>query len=227
MAVVRCVVEGGVTAASTLLSQSAAERTLHMVQKRFGVRSGSSARASRNDLPQLTRDLGFTRGAEIGVWKGAYSAAFCRGNRALHMDCVDPWLSYPAWLDTKNHLPPDEAARFIAEAHQKAVAALTGCNCTIWRMFSAQAAAHMPDRSLDFVYIDANHGYEAVLEDLTVWTPKIRPGGILAGHDYRRFTNKPTIHVVEAVDEYTRQHAIAPWFVLAADRTPSFLWVIH
>lgn len=180
---------------------------------------------SRDDLPELARSQGFTKGAEIGVWRGAYSAKFCAAG--LHMLCVDPWISYPAWQDTKNSLAPDAQERLMAEAYQDALARLTPLNATIVRKFSKDAAQDVPDRSLDFCYIDGNHVYDAVIEDLTIWSRKVRAGGFIAGHDYRVFANKPTIHVVAAVNDYTRAHGIDPWFVLAGDRTPSFLWVIR
>ncbi len=195
------------------------------------LRSGASQRLpvalkmSRRELPALCGRLGLTKGAEIGVWKGAFSASFCEANPKLHMLCVDPWLSYPAWLDTKNEMPIESATRFMDESYRTAVARLSLLNCTIVRKFSAEAAEAVPDRSLDFVYIDANHVYDAVIEDLTVWAPKVRSGGLVIGHDYRIFPNKPTIHVVAAVQAYTKAHQIDPWYTLSADRTPSFLWV--
>lgn len=205
---------------------SARDRLLAWPQTAMKTAQPVRLRMSRSQLPALCRDLGFMRGAEIGVWKGAYAVTFCQQNPSMHMLCVDPWVSYPAWLDTKNELPPDRAERFMEEAHRIAVATLTPYNTTITRAFSAEAAATVPDRSLDLVYIDANHVFEAVLEDLLCWMPKVRSGGIIAGHDFRRFTNKPTIHVVEAVQAYTRAHAVSPWFITAADRTPSWLWVV-
>lgn len=183
-------------------------------------------RMGRAHLPKLCRQLGFTTGAEIGVWKGAYAASFCEANPKMHMLCVDPWRSYPAWLDTKNALPVDQAQRAMSEAYQLAVERLSPLRCTIVREFSTAAAKTVPDRSLDFVFIDANHVQDAVLEDLEAWAPKVRAGGIVSGHDYRKFSNKPTIHVIEAVQAYTTAHAIDPWFLLAGDRTPSFLWVV-
>jgi hypothetical protein len=180
----------------------------------------------RNHLPGLCRELGFTKGAEIGVWRGAYSAAFCASNPAMHMLCVDPWVSYPAWQDTKNSLAPDAQERLMLQSFRDASDRLRPLNCTIVRQFSADAVQDVPDGSLDLAYIDANHVYDAVLEDLTLWSPKVRSGGIIAGHDFRVFANKPTIHVVEAVNDFTKAHAIDPWFILAADRTPSFMWVV-
>lgn len=180
----------------------------------------------RDDLPALCRVAGFTRGAEIGVWKGEFSAKFCEANPDLHILCVDPWLSYPAWLDTKNTMPPDQAVRVMEEAYDLARTRLAPFNHTIVRSFSVEAAKDVPDRSLDFAFIDGNHVEEAVYEDLTAWAPKVKSGGWIGGHDYRAFKNKPTIHVIEAVQRYTADHAIDPWFITAGDRTPSFLWVV-
>jgi len=50
---------------------------------------------------------------------------------------------------------------------------------------SAEAAPHIPESSLDFVFIDAIHTYEAVKQDIALWASKVRPAGLIAGHDYR------------------------------------------
>ncbi|CAK0856203.1 unnamed protein product [Prorocentrum cordatum] len=42
----------------------------------------------------------------------------------------------------------------------------------------------VPERSLDLVFLDARHDYEAVAADVVAWRPKVRPGGILSGHDF-------------------------------------------
>ena len=52
------------------------------------------------------------------------------------------------------------------------------------RMTSHQASKMFSDNSLDFVYIDANHSYESVREDLKIWYPKVTNGGYLFGDDY-------------------------------------------
>lgn len=51
------------------------------------------------------------------------------------------------------------------------------------RMLSAQAAQFFRNESLEFVFIDANHSYQHVRNDIRAWSPKVRPGGIIAGHD--------------------------------------------
>jgi predicted O-methyltransferase YrrM len=48
------------------------------------------------------------------------------------------------------------------------------------------AADYIKNQSLDLVFIDADHSYEAVVQDIKIWIPKIRSGGIIAGHDYMK-----------------------------------------
>lgn len=172
-------------------------------------------------LPELFVELGYRSGAEIGVWQGEYSARFCA--TGLQMLCVDPWLASAEWMATKPYLSPDRAAVVMEKAYRRACDRLSSCQ--IVRACSREAAEFVPDWSLDFVYIDGDHRYAAVMDDLTIWSRKVRSGGIVAGHDYRVSRHKPTTQVVKAVDTFTADHAIDPWFVLG-DATPSFLWVV-
>ncbi|CAE8643805.1 unnamed protein product [Polarella glacialis] len=61
-----------------------------------------------------------------------------------------------------------------------------GCpiNLELCRNFTHVCAEHYPDESFDFVYVDALHDRKSVLRDLRTWWPKLRPGGVMAGHDY-------------------------------------------
>jgi Methyltransferase domain len=54
----------------------------------------------------------------------------------------------------------------------------------IMKTFSSSASETFPDEYFDFIYIDADHTYDAVLEDLNKWYPKLKKGGIISGHDY-------------------------------------------
>ena len=53
-------------------------------------------------------------------------------------------------------------------------------------MTTTDAAKQVDDGSLDMVFIDAGHDYDSVREDIANWLPKVRPGGIVAGHDYQQ-----------------------------------------
>lgn len=61
---------------------------------------------------------------------------------------------------------------------------------------SWEVADQFEDGSIDFVFIDADHIYEHVRKDVLAWLPKVRPGGIIAGHDYN-----PPHEVERAVNE--------------------------
>jgi predicted O-methyltransferase YrrM len=65
---------------------------------------------------------------------------------------------------------------------------------------SWDVATRYPDESIDFVFLDASHAYESISRDIDAWRPKVKRGGLLAGHDYVHWTN-PEFGVVRAVNE--------------------------
>lgn len=177
---------------------------------------------NRRDLARLFADMGFTTGAEIGVWEGAYSIELCQANPGLKLICVDPWISYPEWVDRKNHRKHN-----MGSIYKTACERLRPYGCDIRRGFSSEVAATIPDSSLDFVYIDGNHNYPAICEDLRLWVPKVRTGGIVSGHDYRFYQKQQEIEVERAVNEYVAEHGIRPLVVFAGDKSPSFAWMVR
>ncbi len=72
---------------------------------------------------------------------------------------------------------------------------------------SVEAAEWYADESLDAVFIDANHTYESVKEDIAAWYPKVKKGGYIAGHDYFA---EPHPGVKKAVDEAMGGKLITP-----------------
>ena len=195
--------------------------TLQAISDRYRVSMRSpypiQLNASRKDLPLLCASLGFTNGAEVGVWKGEYSRLFCEAG--LHWTCVDPWKEYPEYDDNKNN--PIQ----INNAFLKATETLHPYRTTFLRMPSVDGAGFVPDRSLDVVYLDGNHTADFVRADVEAWAPKVRSGGLVAGHDYRINPRKPFIQVKQTIDRYTEDHQIAPWFIFAGDSSPSWMWV--
>ena len=65
-------------------------------------------------------------------------------------------------------------------------------------MDSIEASKKYEDNSIDFVFIDANHDYDYVKKDIEAWFPKVKTGGVIAGHDYHKHWKG----VVKAVDEF-------------------------
>lgn len=158
---------------------------------------------ARDELPALLNARGLLgRGAEIGVKLGAYSDELLSNWRGNELVSIDPWLSAdPDEYVDRSNVSQDEFDRYYQKTCERLAG--HGSRSTIWRMTSVEAAAKVPDRSFDFVYIDARHDYDSVLEDLEAWCSKVRPGGILAGHDYvDGDLPEGEFYVKSAVDEY-------------------------
>jgi hypothetical protein len=75
----------------------------------------------------------------------------------------------------------------------------------VWLLheFSAQAVSRFTDNYFDFIYIDGDHNYKAVKNDINIWWPKVKAGGILSGHDYC-----DTWGVKKAVDEFCEENKL-------------------
>lgn len=173
---------------------------------------------SRLDFIRWIRELDFRVGAEIGVAQGEFSKLIIVGNDQVKLYGVDPFEPYKGYKDyvkrsTFNELFNEANHRLCYFKQFEFV-----------KKYSMDAVKDFEDNSLDFIYIDANHEYEYVLQDITEWTKKVRPGGIVAGHDYinlRTPVNEAgerfKYGIKRAVQEYTAANNIRPWFVLGLD----------
>ena len=77
--------------------------------------------------------------------------------------------------------------------------------------WSLDAVRDFENKSLDFVYIDANHKFDSVIQDIIQWTSKVKRGGIVAGHDYHYY--RKGYGVVMAVKAYMKAHR-QNWYLL-------------
>jgi FkbM family methyltransferase len=140
--------------------------------------------ATRDELPIVLNERALLGcGVEVGVKEGEYSEHLLRSWQGCHLISVDPWQedAPDAYLDIAN--VPQQVHESFYDATVRRLTPF-GARSTIWRTTSTEAARVVPHHSLDFVYLDARHDFESVLEDLGAWFDKVRPGGILAGHDY-------------------------------------------
>jgi hypothetical protein len=139
---------------------------------------------SREELPILLNHRGLVgMGAEVGVKKAGFSDVILKLWEGRRLISIDPWCeAEPGDYVDRANVDQDEHEQFYRRARD--TLAKYGDRSDIWRLTSVEAAARVSPHSLDFVFIDARHDYESVLEDLEVWFDKVRPGGIFAGHDY-------------------------------------------
>jgi len=152
---------------------------------------------NRQELAKYFAELGFKVGAEIGVCKGYYSLTLCSENPGLTtLYGIDNWSNNSGTHRERNHRDSayrqtlERLAPFIEKGVYKII-----------RKSSMEALADISDGSLDFVYIDADHSYKAVKEDVEGWAPKVRDGGIVSGHDFYTFKSGAG-GIIPAVNEY-------------------------
>jgi SAM-dependent methyltransferase len=132
---------------------------------------------------------------EVGSWKGR-SAAFmaveiANSNKKIKFDCVDTWEG------SVEHIEFDEVVNNkLYDIFLTNIEPVKDIINPI-KMSSIEASKLYQDESLDFVFIDASHEYEDVKNDILAWLPKVKKGGILAGHDF----TDPFPGVVNAVNE--------------------------
>jgi hypothetical protein len=134
-------------------------------------------------------------GAELGAHAGKFTEELLMMFPDLTMYAVDAWAVTPGY---ESYDFPDIRKAFVRRT------ARFGKRVQPLQMDSVEAALHVKDASLDFVFIDADHSYAGVAADIDAWRCKVKPGGLLCGHDYLhpRFPG-----VAKAVDERVKATA--------------------
>lgn len=135
----------------------------------------------RYGFPQLLKEAGLTGiGVELGSFKAEY-AKFILKNWPGTLYLIDVWrgLDDAEYEDCSNH-------KLHSDIYAEAIKNLVGYEDRAYmlRAKGNQVVDIFKDNSLDFIYIDANHTYEAVKEDIIHWYPKVKSGGIVSGHDF-------------------------------------------
>lgn len=163
-------------------------------------------------------------GAEIGVEKGRFS------DEILNNPGIAKLYSIDVWSDLEGNFCEDiyRQAEQNLKKHKNRSVMIKGDSVSVSKTIK--------DESLDFVYIDANHSYEAVSEDLASWIKKVVIGGILSGHDYKqrggahtkyRLTSKMNNNghcgVKKAVNDFVANNGYT--LFTTKDRPPSWFFV--
>lgn len=119
---------------------------------------------------------------EVGCWKGKSSAFLVveaiNSNKKINIFCVDTWLG-------NDEIPKDDIDWKNGTVYEKFISNMKPVlgKFNIIRSPSTEASLLFEDESLDIVFIDASHHYIDVKNDIKCWLPKVKQGGILAGHD--------------------------------------------
>ena len=130
-------------------------------------------------------------GVEIGVEAGINALSISKSLKLKKLYLIDIWCKYTQ--DSNSYNYNKDYDRVKKKFKNKK-------NIIIIKGSSAKVAKTFPDNSLDFVYIDANHQYKYIKEDIKIWSTKVKENGYVCGHDY--FYKFPGI--IKAVDKFTK-----------------------
>ena len=161
-------------------------------------------------------------GVEIGVAQGDYSATILESAQPAELHLVDPWshledgsdlLGASAMLaDVDGAAGGEFGAPPENREGDEQFAAITARfqgdrRVRLHRQYSYKAAPGFADGCFDFVYLDGNHQYEFVLRDLQDFAAKLKPGGLLFGHDFFEdpFAKEEHYGVVDAVNTFLKR----------------------
>jgi predicted O-methyltransferase YrrM len=160
---------------------------------------------TRYDIPSIINARGYKRAVEVGLDHGYFSYYLLKHSALRMLWSVDSFQGKWAALEP-------EVRSMLSEF---------GDRSRIFIGTSAAAAGFFSkaEAGFDLVYIDANHRFQAIKQDLHLWWPLIRPGGMLAGHDYIAAGG---CGVIEAVDEFAAERNLE----VQLTREPWATWMI-
>ena len=158
---------------------------------------------NREEFYQLIDTNDYKVCAEIGVQMGNFSEYLLKSNSLTILYLIDCWTYQDNYLDMANvnNAQQEYYYRHVLRKFK------SDSRVKIIRDFSSKACSMFDDGSFDFIYLDADHSYEAIKNDIENWYSKLRSGGMMAGHDYfNGVVPQGNFGVKTAVDEFVQKH---------------------
>jgi hypothetical protein len=156
--------------------------------------------------------------AEIGVFKGDFSAQILSITKPHRLHLIDFWPDEMIQSSGES-ITGSDACKFVRNVFASEI---KNNKVVLHKGLSGQISQEFPDEYFDWIYIDAGHSYEEVKSDLNCWYPKVKAGGFITGHDY---IEKTWYGVVQAVNEFLKQKPLA-FIALTAESHGSRSWVL-
>ena len=142
--------------------------------------------------------------AELGVFTGRFSDTILSICEPKELHLVDTWEGEISCTDENDEtvVIPDMSVAYNGVRQKYSNNSLV----TLHRMTSQKMLESFDNNYFDFIYIDADHSYNATLRELTDWYPKIKNGGWVCGHDYFQSTDYPWVQCKRAIDEFATEY---------------------
>ncbi len=128
-------------------------------------------------LAKLINDNNFKTYIEVGVWEGETPRYLIKNTELDKLILVD---SYSKDSEMSNYGD-------VIQAQDKVIDLMTANTKKVVPFFTSSESASklIKDNSIDIIFLDADHAYESVKQDIELWYPKLKKDGILAIHDYQ------------------------------------------
>ena len=164
-------------------------------------------------LEQLVKNSKFV---EVGVWKGDFSKQIWSISNPNLLVLVDSWTFDEKVRGCAPQVSGEEPLNqnFFDQAKKDTYDKFKNIqNVHILDCNSQEASSKYEDNFFDYIYIDAEHTYQAVTKDLEVWYPKLKKNGTLFGDDYYWREEDDTLSLHRAYQEFIQKNHIKKWCV--------------
>lgn len=154
------------------------------------------------DVPKFLIETGLNNNiCELGVWAGGGIKNFikCNPNLLIGVDCWDQTND----TRTGDGIGDNQLKSFYRDCLKLMI---EYPQVKYIKSYTNDYVDIFDDGFFDFLYVDACHAYDTCKADLNHWFPKVKSGGILAGHDYFNHTSTYEFGVVEAVNEFVEEN---------------------
>ena len=145
-------------------------------------------------------------GCELGVAEGFNALSILKELTIERLYLIDPYLPYVQSNKKLDYSSYEEISRKTLMDYEDRV--------TFIKKSSKDACWRFEDNSLNFVYIDANHEYEFVKEDIELWLPKVKSNGVIGGHDYDTVYQGVMKAVNERFNDRHIYNQLADWWII-------------
>ena len=144
-------------------------------------------------------------GVEIGVAGGEHALSLFKSLNIRKIYLIDPYEHYPEYFEGKLHYgvdqselqPMEELAKELLSEYSDKI---------VWVKEKSSVGINLIEEKVDFVYIDGNHQYEYILEDIDSYYPIVKPLGVLGGHDYYNGFQREHDSVLNVVNSFVIEH---------------------
>lgn len=124
--------------------------------------------------------------AEIGVWKGDFSRSILEVTEPKELHLVDPWTFQDEYPDRMYGGKVAKSQRDMDAIYESVRSRFSSEDAVrLHRGSSREVMKKFDSEMFDWIYVDGNHYYDHVLEDLRMSYEKLKPGGVIVGDDYK------------------------------------------